>query len=164
MLFVTEDNPRLLDEQFVDEYPALGLRSTANSGAFHGDGDLRAEAVDYNRILFALESKARFSEKHKHCRPYAGEWVKAMEQLTKFHGQVTRLFLVFNAILSEWSISIPAQDAARLEAYGFTIGGTHKTLRPRTGIIRYRYLSESQWNTLYEQIEAFPGLSSPKTR
>jgi hypothetical protein len=158
MFFVTEDDPHALDDQFVDMFDALGLKTTSNSGAYHGDGDLRSQAVHADRLTFALESKARFSSSYKNCKPRAGEWVKAMKQLKKFDRSAIRLFLVYRAETGDWAVSIPRDDVSRLESEGIDVGGAAKHVRRKTRDgwqkHHYRLLNMGDWLELYSALEA----------
>lgn len=163
MLQVTENNPRALDDQFAEEYPALGLKTTSNSGAFWGDGDLRASAVDYSRMLFAVESKARF--RGPQCRkltPMPFEWDKAMGtattsgQLRRFTPDVTRLFLVYSKPLRTFAVCIPFKDAEQLAGYSEEMrccveAGVRGSRR--RGEIAYWFYDEPAWDALYAIIK-----------
>jgi hypothetical protein len=161
-LYVSESNPRALDDAFVDAYPALGLKTTANSGAFWGDGDLRAEALDYDRVFFAVESKARFrGPQSSKLTPTPAEWDKAMGtdttpgQLKKFAPGAVRLFLIYARPLRAFSVSIPLRDRDELAGHSSALKealdrGAVKTLR--RGAIEYAYYTESQWDAVYDAL------------
>lgn len=149
---IPRNRPDLLDEQFIEYFPALGMRTTSNSGAFWGDGDLREQATDYSLLQFAVETKVRFSERYKHCRPTAAELSKACDQLRVRNRHAIRLVLVHNQVLGRYGVAIPEEDVNVLESQGLIVGGTPRTTR---GLhpVSYRYLSDTAWESLYDQID-----------
>jgi hypothetical protein len=165
MFHVTAEDPRILDEQFALVYPALELVTTLNSGAYHGDGDLRARATDYSKVQFAVESKARFSESYRDCKPKPDEWEKAMGtsdrakrgQLRMRNAGAIRLFLVYNARLRDFAVSMPQEDAKQLAAYGVAAPGKLEKMKRKGQTIYYVHYNRTAWNALYERIREVLG-------
>lgn len=156
-IHVTSKNPRDLDKQFIEEYPKLALRETANSGAFWGDGDMRPEAVRYDKICFAVESKARFRGANAtKSTPDLKEWTKAMTQLRNFAPNTTRLFLVYLATKKTFTISIPKRDAMQLVSHCPEIGEILERAELKTFVndtnIEYFHMDEFLWDEMYKAL------------
>ena len=148
LFHVPESNPRLVDDQFVAAFPALGIVPTLNSGAYWGDGDGRPRTIDYGELQFAHESKVRFTKRGK-LYPSTAELKKALVQLRRRNPQAIRLFLVYNTELDRYTMSIPWADARQLEHHGFVLNGT------LTGDEEpYWLLEEQEWIDLYELLAA----------
>lgn len=153
MFHVPRDNPRIIDDQFVQRYPALGMRTTSNSGAYWGDGDLCPVVTDYGIIQFAMESKVRYTNR-KTLLPSPQEYIKALDQLRKRNAQAIRLFLVYTATYRRFGITLPEYDAKQLEAHGFVVEGESKKIQPKGGdVLSVRFLDEGSWNKLYNQLK-----------
>jgi len=152
-IHVTESDPRSLDAQFIEAYPALLLKETANSGAFWGDGDMRPtdKSLD-DRESFAVESKARFRGRlSKSLRPTSPEWRKAMSQLKKFDNTATRLFLVYASKLKTFGVTIPKRDLKRL--VGTDLMKELEKEEVQVDNEDAYFFTEAQWDVLYKQIE-----------
>ncbi|RMH18207.1 MAG: hypothetical protein D6698_07435 [Gammaproteobacteria bacterium] len=155
MFHVSERNPRVIDRQFAEAFPALDLKATANSGSFHGDGDLRPRSVRYDRLTFAMESKCRFSSSRKHCRPTSAEWAKAISQLSKFDRTAIKLFLVYNAPMKTWSVNLSLADWEILkQTYDLsTIHPHFYKLRHQNKTYEMVEIQSSDWIELYLILE-----------
>lgn len=161
---IQESNPRAIDEQFADKYPALNLIPTSNSGAFWGDGDLRSKTIDYDEVQFAVESKVRFTNKRKHNRATPAEWSKAMPQLSIRNRHSIRLFLTYNNVTDSFTIGIPEKDARQLEGWGVALNCAEQLiLKTKKEEFKLVLIQDFDWDTIvYPQILKLKNESSTR--
>lgn len=159
---IPRGNPRLIDTQFADVYPALGLRATVNSGALNGDGDMQPAVINYERPLFAVESKVRYTS-HS-VMPKPGEIRKAIQQLKTKTRQAICMMLIHAQPSRQFSVSLSAREMRLLTGW-FDVTSAplpapsdHFVL-PRRGLVGEPWVlyNEPEWDALYDRIAAeFP--------
>jgi len=146
MISVTPSDPRALERQFIEAFPALELRATIASGAIFSDGDARSACFRTDRPVFALEAKVRLSER-KPLRASVSELRKAIAQLRR--PGVIPLVVVYSVPRRSYTVTLLEDDARHLEDLGLEVGG----LATRRQHLAMRVLREDEWLALYRRIE-----------